>query len=206
MAAIRIENETSDYRQIKRGVRQGRVLSPDLCKLYSEMILRNIDKLNGVKVGGRDINNLRYAVLIADSEQKLQSLLTTASVKCEERGLQLNAKKTECMVVLKKLNAPTCNISCNGVEIKQVKMLKYLGYNITQDARSDCEIMKRIAMAKDAFCKMKSIFTNRMLDPKAGYQKFLIKTIRNRQMKFLGHICRKDGIEKQVLCGKIEGR
>ena len=40
----------------------------------------------------------------------------------------------------------------------------------------------------------------------AGYQKFLSKTIRKRQMKFLGHICRKDGIEQQVLCGKIEGR
>ena len=100
-------------------------------------------------------------VLIADSEQKLQSLLTTASVKSEERGLQLNAKKTECMVVSKKPNASTCKISCNGVEIKQVKMFKYLGYNITQDARSYCEIKKRIAMAKDTFCKMKSIFANR---------------------------------------------
>ena len=164
LAAIRIENETSDYRPIKRGVRQGCVLSPDLYNLYSEMILRNIDELNGVKVGGREINNLRYAddtVFIADSEQKLQSLLTTASVKSKERGLQLNATKTECMVVSKKPNTPTCKISCNGVEIKQVKMFKYLGYNITQDARSNSEIKKRIAMAKGTFCKMKSTFTNR---------------------------------------------
>ena len=40
----------------------------------------------------------------------------------------------------------------------------------------------------------------------AGYQRSLIKTIRKRQMKFLGDIFRKDGIEKQVLCGKIVGR
>ena len=268
LAAIRIENETSDYRPIKRGVRQGCVLSPDLFNLYSEMILRNIEELNGVKVGGREINNLRYAddtVLIADSEQKLQSLLTTASVKSEERGLQLNAKKTECMVVSKNPNAPTCKISCNGVDIKQVKTFKYLGCNITQDARSDCEIKKRIAMAKDTFCKMKTIFTNRNINiftkietlrayvwsillygceswtlskntekkleatemwfirrmlriswtekksntevmEEAGYQRSLIKTIRKRQMQFLGHICRKDGIEKHVLCGKIEGK
>ena len=267
-AAIRIEDEISDYRPIKRGVRQGCVLSPDLFNLYSEMILRNIEELQGVKVGGRELNNLRYAddtVLIADSEQKLQSLLTTASVKSEEKGLQLNAKKTECMVVSKKPNAPTCNISCKGVEIKQVKTFKYLGYTITQDARSDSEVKKRIAMAKDTFCKMKSIFTNRNINSftkidtlktyiwsillygcecwtlnkntekkleaaemwfirrmlkipwtekksnkevmeQAGYQRSLIKTIRKRQMKFLGHICRTDGIEKQVLCGKIEGK
>ncbi|XP_076353823.1 uncharacterized protein LOC143248858 isoform X2 [Tachypleus tridentatus] len=40
----------------------------------------------------------------------------------------------------------------------------------------------------------------------AGYKRSLMKTIRKRQMEFLGHICRKKGIEKQMLCGKIEGR
>ncbi|GFO07284.1 catenin (cadherin-associated protein), alpha 3 [Plakobranchus ocellatus] len=54
----------------------------------------------GVKVSGNNINNLRYAddtVLIADSEEKLQNILTTATIESENKGLQLNAKKTECM-------------------------------------------------------------------------------------------------------------
>ena len=86
-AAIRMDNEISHYRAIKRGVRQGCVASPDLFNLYSEMILRNLNEHEGVKVGGNNINNLRYAdntVLIADSEQKLQTLLTTTTVKSIE--------------------------------------------------------------------------------------------------------------------------
>ncbi|GFR73888.1 retrovirus-related Pol polyprotein LINE-1 [Elysia marginata] len=60
-AAVRIENETSPFQMIKRGVRQGCVLSPDLFNLYSETILRNLDEYPGIRKGGRMINNLRYA-------------------------------------------------------------------------------------------------------------------------------------------------
>ena len=69
------------------------------------MILRNLNEHQGVKVGGNNINNLRYVddtVLIADSEQKLQTLLTTASAKRVKEGLELNVKKKECMVISKK--------------------------------------------------------------------------------------------------------
>ena len=68
------------------------------------MILRNIKLHEGVRVGGNNINNLRYAddtVSIADSEEKLQGILTTVTVESENKGLQLNAKKTECMVISK---------------------------------------------------------------------------------------------------------
>ena len=66
------------------------------------MILRNIKHHKGVRVGGNNIKNLRYAddtVLIADLEENLQNILTTVTVKSESKGLQLNAKKTECMVI-----------------------------------------------------------------------------------------------------------
>ena len=61
------------------------------------MILRNIKHYEGVRVGGNNI----YAdgtVLIADSEEKLQNILAPVTVKSENKGLRLNAKKTECMV------------------------------------------------------------------------------------------------------------
>ena len=49
---------------------------------------------------------------------------------------------------------------CNGIKITQVKSFKYLGYTITQNAKSDIEIKKRISMAKESFRKVKTIFTS----------------------------------------------
>ena len=136
MAAIRIENELIEYRAIKKGVRQGCVVPPDLFNLYSEMIMRNFNEHEGVKLGGNNVSNLWYAddtLLIADSEEKLQTHLTTAAVKSIEKGIQLNSKKTECMVISNEANILICNISCDDEKIKQVKILKYQGYTITQN-------------------------------------------------------------------------
>ena len=130
------------------------------------MILRNIENQEGVNVGGHNINNLRYAddtVLIADSEDKLQRILTTVAEESEKKGLQLNAKKTECMVISKKSVIPKCNITCRGENIKQVDTFKYLGCTITPDAKSDFEIRKRIGMSKSTFNNMKCIFTNKSI-------------------------------------------
>ena len=68
------------------------------------MILLNIKHHEGVRVGGNNINNLRYAndkVLITDLEEILQNFLSTVTIENENKGLQLNAKKTECMVISK---------------------------------------------------------------------------------------------------------
>ena len=100
-ATMRIDDDCSVYKPICRGMREGCVFfSPDLFNIHSEMILQNIKLHEGVRVGGNNVNNLRYAddtVSIADSEEKLQGILTTVTVESENKGLQLNAKKTECM-------------------------------------------------------------------------------------------------------------
>ena len=69
--------------------------------------------------------------------------------------------KTECVVFLKQSDIPVCNILCKGERIKQVGTFKYLDFTITPDFRCDIEIKKRIALSKDTFAKMKSIFPNR---------------------------------------------
>ena len=71
-ATIRIDNDCSVYKPICRRMRQSCVFFPDVFNIYSEMILRSIKHHEGVRVGGNNIKNLRYAhdtVLIADSEE-----------------------------------------------------------------------------------------------------------------------------------------
>ena len=79
-AAVRTGHRTTDWFQIRKGVRQGYILSPCLFNLYSEYIMRNagLDEAQaGIKIAGRNINNLRYTdgtTLMAESEEELKSL------------------------------------------------------------------------------------------------------------------------------------
>ena len=91
----------TDWFQIGKGVRQACILSPCLFNLYAEYIMRN-DGLEeaqaGIKIAGRNINNLRYAddiTLMAESEEELKTLLM--KMKEEKVGLKLNFQKTKIM-------------------------------------------------------------------------------------------------------------
>ena len=80
-ATVRTGHGTTDWFQIGRGVRQGCILSPCLFNFYAEYVMRNagLEEVQaGIKIAGRNINNLRYAddtTLIAESEEELKSLL-----------------------------------------------------------------------------------------------------------------------------------
>ena len=102
-AAVRTEHGTTDWIQIGKGVRQECILSPCLLNLYAEHILRNPGREEtqaGIKIAGRNINNLRYAddtTLIAESEEELKSLLMKVKEESERVGLKLNIQKTKIM-------------------------------------------------------------------------------------------------------------
>ena len=87
----------------EKGVRQGNILSPCLFNLHAEYIMRNagLDEAQaGIKIAGRNINNLRYAddnTLMAEREEVLKSLLMKVKEESGKVGLKLNIKKTKIM-------------------------------------------------------------------------------------------------------------
>ena len=89
-ATVRPGHGTTDWFQIGKGVHQGCILSPCLFNLYAEYIMRYAgleEAQAGIKVAGRNINNLRYAddtTLMAESEEELKSLLMKVKEETEK--------------------------------------------------------------------------------------------------------------------------
>ena len=96
---VRTGHGTMDSVQIGKGVCQGCILSPWLFNLYAEYIMRNagLDEAQaGLKIPGRNVNNLRYAddiILMAESEEELKSLLMKVKEESKKSDLKLNTQK-----------------------------------------------------------------------------------------------------------------
>ena len=104
----RTRHRTTDWFQVGNGVYQVCILSSCLLKLYAEYIMRStgLDEAQaGIKIAGRNINNLRYhptilpddTTLMADSEEELKSLLMIVKEESEKVGLKLNIQKMKIM-------------------------------------------------------------------------------------------------------------
>ena len=100
-AIVRTGHGTTDWFQIGKGVCQGHILSLCLFNFYAVYIMRNagLDEVQaGIKIAGRNINNLRYAddtTLMAESEEELKSFLMKVKEKSEKVGLKFNIQKTK---------------------------------------------------------------------------------------------------------------
>ena len=96
---VRTEHGTTYWFQIGKGVCQGCILSPCLFNFYAEYIMRSAgleEAQAGIKIAGRNVNNLRYAdgtTLMAESVEELKSLLIKVKEKSEKVGLKLNIQQ-----------------------------------------------------------------------------------------------------------------
>ena len=119
-ASVRIGRGITDWLQIGNGVHQGCILSPCLFNLYAEYIMRNAgleEAQAGIKIAGRNINNLRYAddtTLMAESEKELKSLLMKVKEESEKVGLKLKIHKTKIMA-----SGPITSWQIDGKQWKQ---------------------------------------------------------------------------------------
>ena len=133
-ATVRTGHGTTDWFQIGKGVHQRCILSPCLFNLYAEYIMRNAgleEAPAGIKVAGRNINNLRHAddiTLMAENRQELKSLLIIVKEESEKVGLKLNIQKTKIMASV--LTTPW---QIDGETVETVTDFIFLGSKITSD-------------------------------------------------------------------------
>ena len=102
-STVKTGHGTTDWFQVGKGICQGCILSPCIFNLYAEYIIRNAgleEAQAGVKIVGRNINNLRYAddtTFMAENEEELKSLLLKVTEESENVGLKLSFQKTKIM-------------------------------------------------------------------------------------------------------------
>ena len=128
-ATIKTGLGTTDWFQIRKGVHQGCIFSPCLFNVYAEYIMRNagLDEAQAeIKIARRNISNLRYAddtTLMAESKEKLKSLLVKVKEESEKVGLKLNIQKTKVMA-----SSPVTSWQIDGEALETVT-----GKKITAD-------------------------------------------------------------------------
>ena len=132
------------YIQIGKGVRQGCILSPCLFNLYAEYIMRNTgleEAQSGIKIAGRNINNLRYAdntTLMAESEKELKGLLMKVKEESEKVDLKLNIQITRIMA-----SGPITLWQLDG---ETVADFIFMGSKVTADGDCSHEIKRRLLL------------------------------------------------------------
>ena len=158
---VRTGYGTTDWFQIGKGVRQGCILSPCLFNLYAEYIMQNagVDEAEaGIKITGRNINNLRYAndaTHMAESEEELKSLLTVKE-KSEKAGLKLNIRKTKIMA-----SGPITSWQIAGETVETVTDFIFRGSKIIADGDCSHEIKRYLFFGRKAMTNLDSILKSR---------------------------------------------
>ena len=113
----------------------------------------------GIKIAGRNINNLRYAddtTLVAESEEELKSLLMKMKEESEKVGLKLNIQKTKIMAF-----GPITSWQIDGVTMETVTDFIFLGSKITADGDYSHEIKRCLLLERKAITNLDSILKSR---------------------------------------------
>ena len=109
----------------------------------------------GIKIAGRNINNLRYAddtTLMAESKEELKSLLMEVKEKSQKAGLKLNIQKTKIMA-----SGPSTSLEIDGEIMEMVTDFIFLGSKITADSNSSYEIKRCLLLGRKAMTNLHSI-------------------------------------------------
>ena len=161
-ATVRTGRGTTDWLQIGKGVRQGCKSSPCLFNLYAEYIMRNAgleEAQAGIKIAGRNINNLRYTddtTLMAESEEELKSLLMKVKVESEKVGLKLNIQKSKIMA-----SSLITSWEIDGETVETVSDFIFLGSKIITDGDCSHEIKRCLLLGRNVITNLDNILKSR---------------------------------------------
>ena len=151
-----------DWFQIGKGGYQGYILSPRLFNFYAECIMRNVrldEAQAGIKIAGRNINNLRYAddtTLMAESEEELKSLLMKMKEESEKACLKLNIQKMKIMV-----SDPLTSWQIDEEEMEIVADFIFLGTKITADGDCSYDIIRCLLLGRMSMTNVDSVLKSR---------------------------------------------
>ena len=161
-ATVKIGHGTTDWFQIGKGVHQGCILSPCLFNLYAEYIIRNAgldEEQAGIKIAGRNINNLRYAddtTLMAESQEELKGLLMKVKEESEKVSLKLNIQNTKIMA-----SGPITSQQIDRETMETVTDFIFLGSKITADGDCNHEIKRHLLLGRRVMTNLESLLKSR---------------------------------------------
>ena len=161
-ATVRTGHGTKDWFQIGKGVCQGCILSPCLFNLYAKYIMQNAELYEtqaGIKIAGRNINNLRDAddiTLMAESEEEVKSFLMKVKEESEKAGLKFNIQKAKTMA-----SGPITSWQIDGETVETVPDFIFLGSKITADGDCSHEIKRCLLPGRKVMTNLDSILKSR---------------------------------------------
>ena len=171
-ATVRPDKEQQTGSKLGKEYIKAVILSPCLFNLHVEYIMRNAwlgEAQAGIKIDGRNINNLRYAddtTLMAESEGELKSLLMKLKEESEKVGLKLNTQKTKIMA-----SSPITSWQTDGETMETVTDFIFLDSKITADGDCSHEIKRHLLLGRKAMTNLESILKSRDITLQQRLQK-----------------------------------
>ena len=151
-----------DWFQIGKRAHQGCILLPCLFNLYAAYIMWNAglnEAQAGIKIAGRNTNNLRYAddtTLMEESKEELKSLLMKVKEESEKAGLKLNIQKTKIMA-----SSPITSWQIDGEIMETMTSFIFLDSKVTADGDCSHEIKRCLLLGRKAMTNLDCILKSR---------------------------------------------
>ena len=138
-------------------------MSPCLFNLYAEYIMKNagLEEQAGIKIAGRNINNLRYAdytTFMAEREEELKSLLMKVKEESKKVGLKFNIQKTKIIA-----SGPITLWQIDGETVETVSDFIFGGSKITADGDCSHEIKRRLLLGRKVMTNLDGILKGETL-------------------------------------------